>query len=110
VFVDRTVTPSFTVDVAASTRFLLESGLPGGLYHCVNSGSCTWLGLGQEIARLLKVEARLVPVAVADVKLKAERPKYCALSNAKLAATGFPMPTWEDALARYLAGPRWQGG
>jgi hypothetical protein len=32
------------------------------------------------------------PVRVADVALRAERPKYCALSNAKLAAAGVPMP------------------
>jgi dTDP-4-dehydrorhamnose reductase len=34
--------------------------------------------------------------------LKARRPRYCALSNAKLATVGIEMPTWQDALARYL--------
>ena len=44
----------------------------------------------------------LEPVKVADVALKAKRPQYCALSNAKLAEAGAAMPDWRDALARYL--------
>jgi dTDP-4-dehydrorhamnose reductase len=102
VFVDRTVSPSYIVDVAGATRALLERSAPDGLYHCVNSGHCTWHDLGLEVARLLRVEARLVPVAVASVKLRAERPQYCALANRKLASAGFEMPSWQDALARYL--------
>ena len=47
-------------------------------------------------------DAELVPVKSTDVKLKAKRPVYCALSNDKLAAAGIPMPTWQDALARYV--------
>jgi dTDP-4-dehydrorhamnose reductase len=35
--------------------------------------------------------------------MKAKRPQYCALSNEKLRAAGIPMPTWQDALARYVA-------
>jgi dTDP-4-dehydrorhamnose reductase len=42
------------------------------------------------------------PVRLADMKLRAERPVYCALSNAKLSGVGVHMPTWQDALARYL--------
>jgi dTDP-4-dehydrorhamnose reductase len=102
VFVDRTVSPSYIVDVAKATRALLEGAMPYGLYHCVNSGHCTWYELGLEIARLLGVEARLVPVEVASVKLRADRPRYCALSNLKLAAAAFEMPSWQDALTRYL--------
>jgi dTDP-4-dehydrorhamnose reductase len=37
------------------------------------------------------------------VKMKARRPQYAALSNAKLAAAGVVMPTWQDALRRYLS-------
>jgi dTDP-4-dehydrorhamnose reductase len=55
-------------------------------------------GLGGE-----EFVARLVPVRMADVKLRASRPQYCALSNAKLAAVGISMPPWQDALARYVA-------
>jgi dTDP-4-dehydrorhamnose reductase len=102
VFEDRIITPSYIVDVARATRQLVESQAPAGLYHCVNSGSCTWLELAREMARLIGVEPRLTPVRLADVQLRAARPPYCALSNEKLRATGIPMPTWQDALRRYL--------
>jgi dTDP-4-dehydrorhamnose reductase len=102
VFEDRTISPTYVVDAARATRALLERRAPFGLYHCVNSGRCTWLELARDVARLLGVAARPQPVRIADVALKAARPQYCALSNAKLAAVGITMPTWQDALARYL--------
>jgi dTDP-4-dehydrorhamnose reductase len=102
VFVDRVVTPSYVEDVVTATLTLLEARAPYGLYHCVNSGTTTWLELAQEIARLRGRPARLVPVRVADVQLKAQRPQYCALSNRKLAEAGAPMPSWQDAIVRYL--------
>jgi len=105
-FHDRTVTPSFTVDVAEAVHALIARDAAPGVYHCVNSGATTWLGMGRHIARLLGLDDRLlVPVSVADVRLKAARPQYAALSNRKLADAGIPMPPWEDALARYLVRP-----
>jgi dTDP-4-dehydrorhamnose reductase len=103
VFEDRTVSPTYVLDAARAMRYLLEHGSPGGLYHCVGSGHCTWLEFALEAARIMGREPRLQRVRVADVALRAERPKFCALSNAKLAAAGFEMPSWQDALSRYLA-------
>ncbi|MGE0462815.1 MAG: dTDP-4-dehydrorhamnose reductase [Vicinamibacterales bacterium] len=105
-FHDRTVTPSFTVDVAEAAHALIARHAAPGVYHCVNSGTTTWLGMGRHVARLLRLDERLlVSVSVADVRLKAARPQYAALSNRKLADAGLPMPAWEDALARYLVRP-----
>lgn len=103
VFIDRTVSPSYVQDVAEATWTLLETNAPAGLYHCVNSGATTWFELAQEIGRILDLDPELVAVKVADVKMTARRPQYAALSNAKLAAAGVPMPTWQDALRRYLS-------
>lgn len=102
VFEDRTVTPSYIWDVAAATWQLVGSSAPRGLYHCVNAGQCLWIDFAREAARQLGIEPRLKAVRVADVKLKAERPQYCALSIDKLSAAGVQMPTWQDALGRYL--------
>jgi dTDP-4-dehydrorhamnose reductase len=105
VFVDRTVSPSYVVDVAAATRAVVERGEPG-LYHCVGTGFATWHELAQEIARIMgrEREAHIIPVSVADVSLRAPRPQFAALTNQKL--TGFTaMPTWQDALRRYLSAP-----
>jgi dTDP-4-dehydrorhamnose reductase len=102
VFEDRTVSPTYVVDCARATRKLLESGTTAGVYHCVNSGSCTWLEFARELARVLNLPATLTPVRLADMNLRAQRPQYCALSNEKLRAAGIDMPTWQMALARYL--------
>jgi dTDP-4-dehydrorhamnose reductase len=102
VFADRTVTPSFVEDVADATVQLVAGRPDAGLYHCVNSGVTTWAGVAEEAARLLGREASLERVAADSVKLRARRPKYCALSNAKLQRAGIPMPTWQDALKRYI--------
>lgn len=102
VFADRTITPTSVTDAAHATCELLERGAAPGLYHCVNTGSCTWVELAREAARLLKVEPQIEEVRMADVKLRAARPLYCVLSNAKLAAAGAVMPTWQEALAHYI--------
>jgi dTDP-4-dehydrorhamnose reductase len=106
VFEDRVVSPTNILDAARATRELVECSAPAGLYHCVNSGHGTWLELAREAARLLGVEPRLEPVRVSQVTLRAPRPKYCALSNAKLASAGIRMPPWQEALARHLRSVR----
>lgn len=109
VFEDRTVSPTYVLDAARATRQIVEQQVAPGLYHCVNSGYCTWLECASELARQLGIEdvgARLVPIRLEDMNFRASRPKYCALSNAKLAACGIVMPTWQDALARYLDAAR----
>lgn len=106
VFVDRVVSPSFVHDVVAASAHLLRTRPAFGVYHCVNSGHATWLEVGREIVRLLgKSERSLTRVQVKDVTLAASRPQFAALDNAKLAAAGFVMPSWQDAIRRYLAGP-----
>jgi dTDP-4-dehydrorhamnose reductase len=102
VFEDRTISPTYVIDAARATRHLLERQAPAGLYHCVNTGSCTWLELARELARQLAMEPRFIPTRMADMPLKAQRPQFCALSNEKLRSAGFPMPAWQDALGRYL--------
>jgi len=104
VFDDRTVSPAYVPDIASATRRLLETSAPPGLYHCVNSGSCTWLEFAQQLARQLGIDARLTPVKMADVPLRAQRPLFSALSNDKLRRAGIEMPTWRDAIARFVSG------
>jgi dTDP-4-dehydrorhamnose reductase len=104
-FADRTISPTYLADAARATRQIVEMDVgsaPPGVYHCVSSGSCTWLEFAQELARQLGIEATITPVRMADVPLRAQRPQYCALSNAKLQSLGISMPIWQNALARYL--------
>ena len=102
-FEDRTVSPTHIADAARATRLLLEARAPSGVYHCVNSGWCTWVEFASEMARQMGIEPRVTRVRMADVTLRAQRPAYCALSNHKLQALGISMPSWRDGLARYVA-------
>jgi dTDP-4-dehydrorhamnose reductase len=100
---DRVVSPGYTPDIAAATRHLIDVGAPGGVYHCVNAGHTTWETVARETARLLGVEPRIQPITMDQLSLAAPRPRYCALAIRKLTATGFRMPTWDDALRRWLS-------
>jgi dTDP-4-dehydrorhamnose reductase len=103
VFTDRTVSPSYAPDVARAIRFVTESGTAPGLYHCVNSGHATWHDVALEAARLLGVRPRFALTTLDAASFRAPRPRFCALANDKLAAAGFTMPAWTDALARWVA-------
>jgi dTDP-4-dehydrorhamnose reductase len=102
VFVDRTVSPSYTPDIARAVRTLVEGSRPPGLYHCVNSGHATWAAIAEQTASLLSVPLRMRPLTLETAALRARRPRYCALSNGKLAAAGVPMQSWQDALGEFL--------
>jgi dTDP-4-dehydrorhamnose reductase len=104
VFVDRTVSPSYTEDIARATRAVIEQRLPPGIYHCVNEGFATWAEIAGQAARLLGVAWKMKPLTLESAALAAPRPRYCAMSAAKLAGAGVVMPPWEDALDRYLRG------
>lgn len=102
-FVDRTVTPSLVDDVAAATLHLLDAQSPVGVYHAVSSPGTTWYELALAIAaRVGRPPEAVTPVKVAEVTLRAARPRFAALSNQKLARAGFVMPTWPDMLDSYL--------
>lgn len=105
VFHDRVVSPSFVPDVVEATQFVIRHRPAHGVYHCVNTGHATWLDVGREIARCLGLpESAVTAVSVRDVPMRAARPQYAALDNSKLAAAGFSMPSWQDAIRRYLSG------
>jgi dTDP-4-dehydrorhamnose reductase len=102
VFVDRTVSPTYTSDVARALHAILRVAPEPGLYHCVNSGAATWVEVAKEAAQLLGRPIRMREITLESAQLRAPRPCYCALSNAKLAAAGIDMPGWQDGLRRYL--------
>lgn len=100
-FVDRVVSPSYVDDVAAATLALLRAAPAQGLYHCVGSGHATWFEVAVELAGHLGVAPAVRGITLEERKLRAPRPRFCALSNRKLAAAGVEMPHWRDAVARY---------
>jgi dTDP-4-dehydrorhamnose reductase len=104
-FADRTVTPSYVYDVADATVAIVERAVPFGLYHCVNSGATTWVEIARTLAALLGVDPdrAVEPVPFASLVAPAPRPQFPTLSNARLAAAGVVLPSWQDALRRAVA-------
>jgi dTDP-4-dehydrorhamnose reductase len=102
VLTDRVVSPSYSPDVAAATRHLLECGAPSGVYHAVNAGHTTWEQFAVHLAGLLGLTPNLKRLTMDQLTLRAARPRYCALAAPKLAAQGFTMPSWQDAVQRWL--------
>ena len=99
---DQTMSPTATEDVARVMVRMLRDGCPPGLYHVVNAGFATWFEFAREIVRRAGVEAEVAPCATSEYPVRAARPAYSVLDNAKAAAAFGTLPPWQDALDRYL--------
>ena len=95
------MSPSYVEDVSAATVALLRAEPAHGLYHCVGSGHATWFEVATELANRLGIEPAIRGITLDELELRAPRPRFCALSNRKLAAAGVEMPHCRDAVARY---------
>jgi dTDP-4-dehydrorhamnose reductase len=99
---DQHCTPSFAGDVAAAIWKLIETR-QFGLYHATNAGATTWHGFASEIFRVAGRDTQIAAIPSSEFPQKAKRPAYSVLDCSKLAATiGGALPTWQDALARYV--------
>ena len=76
-----------------------------GYYHATNEGGfISWFDFTKEIYRQAGLRTNVLPVTTAEYGLsKAARPFNSRLDKSKLVEAGFkPLPTWQDALSRYL--------
>ena len=106
-FSDRVVSPSFVEDVITATRALVERRAPAGLYHCVNTGHASWFDVVDHMRASAGFAKGLLSAGrAADAGLPAPRPMFAALSNHKLRDAGIEMPSWQDAIARFVTGRR----
>ncbi len=101
---DQTGTPTYTADLAKLLADMCESDRYG-YYHATNEGGyISWYDFTKEIYRQAGYKTRVVPVTTEQYGLsKAKRPKNSRLDKSKLTENGFKLlPTWQDALTRYL--------
>lgn len=110
---DQIGTPTYTFDLARLLVDMVETE-KYGYYHATNEGGyISWYDFTKEIFRQAAElghkeysEDRLTvkPVTTAEYGVsKAARPFNSRLDKSKLVECGFtPLPTWQDALARYL--------
>lgn len=100
---DQRGSPSYTVDLAARTRELIDAGCRG-TYHVTNSGSCTWYDLAVRAIAWAGISGvEVVPVTTAEYPRAAPRPANSVLANARLAREGFPpLRSWQEAARAYV--------
>ena len=101
---DQIGTPTYTYDLARLLVDMAETE-KYGYYHATNEGGCiSWYDFTCEIFKQAGYTTNVVPVTTAEYGLsKAARPFNSRLDKSKLVENGFiPLPTWQDALARYL--------
>jgi len=107
---DEVLTPTFTEDLAAHIRRMIESRPPWGVYHATSDGRCSWFDFATEIFRLESVPIELEGITSAEWGAPARRPANSVLENAALKKAGLDeFPGWRDALERYLSSRRRKG-
>ena len=101
---DQIGTPTYTYDLARLLVDMNESE-KYGYYHATNEGGyISWYDFTKEIYRQAGYTTEVLPITTAEYGLsKAARPFNSRLEKNKLVEAGFkPLPTWQDALSRYL--------
>ena len=101
---DKFGSPTFTVDFAANLMAVVSTGRYG-LYHMVNSGTCSRCDIAREIILHLGMEGKVEvePVSSLHFPTAAVRPRSEMLANYKLGLLGLDaMPGWRESLERYI--------
>lgn len=100
--------PTFTVDLAQATWQLLGARARGVL-HVANSGETTWYELAATIFSSVCASDCLEPCTTSEFPTTARRPAFSVLDTRKVEQLlGRALPTWTDALGRYLTALRAQ--
>jgi dTDP-4-dehydrorhamnose reductase len=99
---DEVSVPTFTNTVVDITLLALEEKLTG-LYHLTNSGYASRYELAKAFIVGKKLDNLVVPVPMSTFTVKAARPLFAAMSNAKLSkALDVEIPTWQEALIKFI--------
>jgi dTDP-4-dehydrorhamnose reductase len=99
---DQRGCPTYTIDLARTIVALCRKGARGTV-HATNRGECTWFDFARAIVRDGGLSAVVNPTTSDRFVRPAQRPAYSVLSSARLTSLGLSMPTWQDALRRYLS-------
>jgi len=99
---------TFTTDLAAAIKHLLDTNAPYGTYNVTCDGPVlTWYDVARRVFELTGHTASDVSPQTTDDyaagKTVAPRPTHSALALDKIKGTGFAPPSTEQALAAYLA-------
>lgn len=97
---DQIGRPTWTRTLAEFMVHLVKTNADAGTYQLSNDNVATWYDFACEILKDTEVEVE--PVASDKFPQKAYRPRHSIMNLDKAKATGFLVPTWENALQLFL--------
>ena len=98
---DQRGCPTYSVDLSRAIVQLCRSHA-SGIVHVTNAGECSWFDFAREIVKGGGLATEIRPVSSQQMARPAPRPAYSVLSPKSLLRYGVTVPTWQDALQRYL--------
>ncbi|MCC7154627.1 MAG: dTDP-4-dehydrorhamnose reductase [Bryobacterales bacterium] len=99
---DHVASPTYAPALAKCTADLAENNA-AGLYHAGGGTPISWYDYAKIIFRTAGLMPELRPTSEREYRTAARRPRYSALSNAKMDAAGIkPMPALDTAIRSYL--------
>jgi dTDP-4-dehydrorhamnose reductase len=98
---DQRGCPTYAADLADAIVQLCRLNA-SGIVHATNGGNCTWFEFARAIVRGAGLGTEVRAVNSAQMARPAARPAYSVLSPRSLHGLGITLPTWQDALRRYL--------
>lgn len=100
---DHVASPTFAPLLAARTLDLLERD-QAGIFHVGGGMPVSWFQFARTIFEVAGLKPMLLSTNEREYRTPARRPKYSALSNAKMERVGVaPMPPLREAVERYFA-------
>lgn len=97
---DQLGRPTWTRTFAEFMVHLIDVKAAYGIYHLLNDETTTGVDFTKAILKETSVE--IVPVRSGEFPQKAYRPKHSLLNLEKAKATGLEIPSWREALRRFL--------
>ncbi|MGD1098619.1 MAG: dTDP-4-dehydrorhamnose reductase, partial [Bryobacteraceae bacterium] len=99
---DHVASPTYAPALAARTADLVERGATG-VFHAGGGTPISWFDWAVKIFGAAGLNPALKPTNEREFRTAARRPRYSALSNAKMEALGIrPMPSLDEAIRDYL--------
>ena len=108
VVLDQYGSPTYTKDLCNIIENSIEKQIPYGIYNATNLGGISRYEFAKKIVELSNINnCKIFPITAekyikTSIFKQAYRPKNSQLSVDKLLKRGIEIPTWEDAVARYL--------
>jgi dTDP-4-dehydrorhamnose reductase len=100
---DHVASPTFAPALAARTIDLVDRD-QNGLFHIGGGAPISWFQFAKTIFEVAGLQPTLLATNEREYRTTARRPRYSALSNAKMERAGIaPMPTLRQAVESYFA-------